>query len=186
MSIKDAIKLLIMHIFYFILGTALFVLFFYTRLFGNINVLFYRGILLLVTTCVVITILLILFKRSRLGKLFTYRDIILSVTIIFSFNIVFFTHLPATAERSISVFLLGYMNKNPDKAITKEEFTRFFIDKYINEYGAMEKRFNEQIVSGNIVSKGKGYLITKQGRLIMRFYNLIADLFKIEKRIISP
>jgi hypothetical protein len=186
MITKDVVKLFVYHATIIIIGTICFVLSFRTPLFINLNVLFYRGILLLITTCIVSGLILLGIKRTNVLKLFTYRDIILAVTIIFSFNLLFFTHFPVTSERSISLFMLGYMNKNLDKTFTKDEMIKIFMDKYIVEYGEMEKRFHEQIVTGDIVNHGKGYRITKRGQLILRFFNFVDELFMIDKKIISP
>jgi hypothetical protein len=186
MTTKNLVNLLLFHFFTITIGTILFVLSFRTRLFLSMNVLFYRGILLLITACIVVTLILLFIKISNRFNLLTYRDIILGITIIFSFNLLFFTHFPVTSERSISLFMLGYMNKNVDKAFTKEEITQVFIEKYIIEYGEIEKRFHEQMVTGDIVSAGKGYRITKRGQSILKFFNFVDDLFLIDKKIISP
>ena len=45
-------------------------------------------------------------------KFFIITTILLSVTLIASINLVLFTHLPVTAERSVSVFLLGQILKD--------------------------------------------------------------------------
>ena len=186
MAVKDIVKLFVFHIITFFLGTIIFVLLFHTRLFKSMDVLFYRGIMLLIITCIVFTIILLFLKRNALFKLFTYRDVILAITIVFSFNLLFFTHFPVTSERSISLFMLGYMNNNSNKLMTKEEITNLFIDKYIVEYGEIEKRFYEQIVTGDIAGDRNGYHITKRGQLILKFFNFIDDLFLIDKKIISP
>jgi hypothetical protein len=186
MTTKNLVNLLLFHFFTITIGTILFVLSFRTRLFLSMNVLFYRGILLLITACIVVTLILLFIKISNRFNLLTYRDIILGITIIFSFNLLFFTHFPVTSERSISLFMLGYMNKNVDKAFTKEEITQVFIEKYIIEYGEIEKRFHEQMVTGDLVSDRAGYRISKRGRMILRFFNFIDELFMIDKKIISP
>lgn len=186
MKFKNAAALLAFHTIFFILGTALFILLFHTQLFKNVDVLFYRGIVLLLISCTVTTALLFLFKKSTSGHLWTYRDILLSLVLIFSLNLVFFTHIPVTADRSISVFILGYMNNNSDKTISSQDMANIFTGKYLYEYDAMTKRFNEQIVSGNIVENNNGFKITKRGQLIIKIYVFVAKLFDINNKIISP
>jgi len=112
---------------------------------------------------------------------FALRDIILALVLFFCVNLTFFTHLPVTAERSISVFLLDYFNKNSDRYLTKEEVTKIFIDKYLYEDKAIEKRLHEQIFSGNISQEGEKYKISTQGKNLMKFYKLITAIFKIKK-----
>ena len=185
MKIKSFCSLILSHVVFFIFGTILFILLFRTGLFQSL-VLFYRGIILLIISCVFMCFLMISYKRSIFGRVFTYKDIVLSAVLIFCLNLVFFTHLPVTADRSISVFLLGSINRYQEKGLRKNEIVKIFIQKYLYEYGAMDKRINEQIVSKNIVRKNNAYEITKQGQLLIKIYSIIADLFNIDKKIIFP
>ncbi|HMK65440.1 MAG TPA: hypothetical protein VK564_06570 [Thermodesulfobacteriota bacterium] len=186
MTIKEIFKLIVAYLLAISLGTALFVLSFRSPLFISMDVLFYRGIFLLIATCAIFLLILLIVRYFLLTKILIFRDILLIITIIFSFNLLFFTHFPVTAERSISLFILGYMNNHADRTITKDEITQQYIKKYIIEYGEIEKRFNEQIVTGDIIADGKGYRITKRGQSILNFFNLVDDLFLIDKKIIFP
>ena len=174
------------HLIFWITGTLFFIGLFHTQLFKSVDVLFYRGILLLTTSCALITTLQILLKKRVYFSFVTYRDILLCLVLVFCINLVFFTHIPVTADRSISVFMLGYMNNNSDKTISNQDMTNIFTNKYLYEYNAITKRFNEQIVSGNIVKNDNGFKITKQGQLIMKIYAFVAKLFNINNKIISP
>jgi len=180
MNIKIFLKIFFLHCLFFILGTVFFVFLFHTKLLSNIDVLFYRGIGLLLISSIFLFAVMVFYKKISNG-FFTLRDIILALVLFFCVNLTFFTHLPVTAERSISVFLLDYFNKNSDRYLTKEEVTKIFIDKYLYEDNAMEKRLNEQIFSGNIEKKGENYKISEQGRSLMKFYRLIRAVFNIRK-----
>lgn len=184
-NIKNTIILLFFYSGFFILGTLFFVLLFHTSLLRE-SVLFYRGIALLSITTFLMTILLLIFRKSRYNKIFTIRDVIILILLLFFINLVFFTHVPVTADRSISVFLLGYMNNYFDKPLNKEKMRQIFIDKFLQDNDAIQKRFDEQIVSGNIKKVQGGYRLTKQGELIIKFYNIIAKIFTIDKRNVSP
>lgn len=186
MKFKNAVLLLISHSVFFLVGTSIFIFLFHTQLFKNVDILFYRGIILLLISCTIIAIFLFSFRKKVSGRFWTYKDIVLNLVLIFSLNLVFFTHLPVTADRSISVFILGYMNNNANKTFTNKEMAGFFTSKYLYEYGAMNKRFNEQIVSGNIVQDDSGFKITKQGRRVIKMYAFVAKLFNINNKIISP
>ena len=96
-----------------------------------------------------------------------------------------FDYSPVTADRSISVFILAYMNNHPEKAFTKEEIAQVFVDKYIYEHDGIGKRFHEQISTGNIIDEGIKYRITKRGRLVTKIYELVAYIFLIDKKSIS-
>lgn len=183
---KNTFKLIMLYILFFLLGTIIFILLFHTTLFESIKIFFYRGIFLLATSCLLILLIMTAtVKKTIFGKIFTTKDIILSLSLIASFNLIFFTHLPVTAERSISVFILDYLNQHPDEKISTEEMNKIFIEKYLYESGALDKRFNEQQVSGNITYQDKGYKITNQGKLLMRFYLAVTEIFGIDKKFNS-
>ena len=186
MKFKNILLPIISHFIFFLVGTSIFIFLFHTPLFRNIDILFYRGVIFLFISGIVMTKLLFLFKKSTSGHLWTYKDILLSLILIFCLNLVFFTHLPVTADRSISVFMLGYLNNNSDKSMTGQEMTKFFTQKYLYKYGAMNKRLNEQIESGNIIQAENGYKISKRGQLIMKVYSFIVRLFAIDNKIVSP
>lgn len=179
-------KIVLLHVFFFIIGTAFYILLFHTILFKGLDVFFYRGITLLIISSAFLSLVMIFYKKIDCNALFTYRDIILSTTLVFCINLVFFTHLPVTAERSISVFLLGYLNEHSETALTDKEITNIFTDKYLYERDAIGKRLHEQLVSKNIIRNNNGYKISEQGRLLMKLYALIADVFNIDKSLVSP
>jgi len=186
MKIKEFFRLLALHGLFFVLGTLIFISLFHSSLFKSINVFFYRGIILLLTSCVIMTFLQYIFKNIVAETSFSYRDLILSIVVIFSFNLVFFTHLPVTADRSVSIFMLGYMDSNPNTTMTNKEMSNLFSSKYLYEYGEINRRFNEQVVSGNIIQAVDGYKITKQGQFLMKIYRFIADIFAVDKKLVSP
>lgn len=177
---------ILIYIFSFITGTVLFISLFKTGLFTNFDVFFYRGIILLFTSCLFTTLILLLIKRKWFQDIFTYRDIILALVLIFSFNLLFFTHIPVTANRSLSVFILGYLNHYSERALTKQEISQEFLKKYLEENQGIEKRLHEQLVSKNIVQVDNGYQISNQGELLIKFYLIIADLFGLDKKNLTP
>jgi hypothetical protein len=159
----------------FIIGFLVFILLFQTPFLSGM-VLFYRGIVFLTLVTFVVALIFRICWRHNIAS---------SAVIFFCITLVFFTHLPVTAERSISVFLLGYMNKNSSKTVSTDELSRAFTDTYVNEQQALSKRLNEQIATGTIVKGGDGYTITPRGKLLMRLYSWIADIFKIKKNNLS-
>lgn len=178
---KKIYHLLFLHAAFFILGTILFILLFRT-FFLKEMVLFYRGILFLSIATFLMAIFILILRKYIYGKILTIRDVISSVVILFCINLVFFTHIPVTADRSVSVFMLGYMNNHTDQRFNIEEMTRVFIEKFLNENNGIKKRFIEQVVSGNIHQDRERYYITQQGKNLMLFYNFIMEIFKIDKK----
>lgn len=165
-------------------GTVAWIALFHTPLLAG-SVLFYRGLVLLaVTTAVVATVLLVL-RRRRYRGLLGIRDILLIVTLLLSVNVVFFTHLPVTADRSISVFILAYMNR-ADGPLTSQEISDSVVHEYLVARGAIAKRLDEQVVTGTIVRDGDGYVISPEGRGLVGLYELIAGVFNIDTPNLSP
>jgi len=171
-------NLLMLYVISFIVGTVIFIGFFHTGLFGFLDVFFYRGIALLLFTAVVIGGAL-LFLQHRFA--FTLKDIYIIILTLVSVNLLFFTHVPVTAERSVSIFLLDYMSTRAHQIVTKEELTQVFIEKYVGTDDNIQKRIHEQLVSGDIAVQGSGYRLTTQGKLLMKMYGVTATVFGINK-----
>jgi len=173
-------NLLLLYVVSFFIGTAIFVDLFHSVLFRGIDVFFYRGIALLFVACVIVGIALII-AWKRFPGFFSLKDIYIIILTLVSVNLLFFTHVPVTAERSMSIFLLDYMNKNPEKIISKEELTRVFLEQYVVADDNIQKRIHEQLVSGDITLKENGYQLTNQGKLLMKMYGVVASVFGIKK-----
>jgi energy-coupling factor transporter transmembrane protein EcfT len=148
--------------------------------------MFYRGVTLLLLISFLMLIVFIILKVFKKFTFISYREIVLNIICCFCLNLLFFTHLPITADRSISVFMLSYMNKNASRSLREEEITNIFIQKYVKENLSTAKRLNEQLEGGTIVKDGNGYKINDRGRLVIQFYNFVADIFHIDKKLISP
>lgn len=186
MKLKDVLIIIAIYILLYLLGTALFVAFFSTPLLQNIHVFFYRGISLIIVSGIIVGVVMLILKMTMLKKLLVIRDILLMSCIFICVNMVLFTHLPVTAERSVSVFILGYMSENPDKSFTEQDIQNELEHTYVREYQAVDKRMQEQIVTGTIENNGTTYKITKRGKEIIKLYNLVADWFKLNKQLIHP
>ena len=125
-----------------------------------------------------------LLKKFKFNSLITIRDVILLFMVFCCVNVVIFTHLPVTADRSITVFMLGYMADNPDESFTEEEIEAYFVDRYVGDYGAFDKRFYEQEETGTIEFTGEGYQITESGENLMKIYEVVADWYCLDDHLI--
>lgn len=180
-NFNKALFLFGIYIISFLLGTLVFIALFHTPILSNIHVLFYRGIALLIISCVLLCSILAFLKRGKLSKRINYKDILLVVMITFSFNLVFFTLIPVTIERSISVFMLEYMDTKPDKKITEKNMTTAFENLFIQNGKAIQKRFDEQIFSGTVIKDGKGYRLTKEGHRLINLFKIAGQIFNLNK-----
>lgn len=165
-------------------ATAIWIGLFHTPLLAG-SVLFYRGLILLAVTAILVTFVLVILWRTSYRGLIGIRDILLIVTLLTSVNVVFFTHLPVTADRSISVFVLSHMNR-ADGPLTSEQIADSVVRDYLLDRGAIDKRLDEQVVTGTVVRSGDAYVISDEGRWLIGFYELIARAFNIEPANLSP
>ncbi len=187
MKISSLLKLFLIYISLFIIGTIAYILSFRTPLINNISVFFYRGIALIILWGIIISVAMILLKRFRFKNLITIRDILLLFCAFCCINVVIFTHLPVTADRSITVFMLGYFAKDVNVSYTQEDIEEVFWEKYVNEYEAFEKRFQEQLATGTIEKLPDGtYRITSKGKSLIGIYDTISTWYKIDKKLIHP
>jgi hypothetical protein len=165
-------------------ATAAWIVLFHTPILAG-AVFFYRGLILLAVTAIIVTIVLIVVGRTSFRNLIGVRDILLIVSLLVSINTVFFTHLPVTADRSISVFILAHMNR-ADGPLTSDQVADSVVREYLLERGAIEKRLDEQVVTGTVVRSGDAYVISEEGRWLIGLYELITGVFNIDTVNLSP
>jgi hypothetical protein len=77
------------------------------------------------------------------------------------------------------------MNEN-DGELTSQDITDVVVGRYFQENQAVDKRLEEQVVSGNLVRTGDRYRISEQGRRLMASYKVIAVLFGLDTRNVAP
>lgn len=184
-SAGSAIKLILAYLVIYLVCSAMFVGLFHTKLLKSVDVLMYRGLAFIVLTGIIAAIVMGVIRKF--WKFVTVRDIIMMFVIFCCVNTVIFTIFPVTVERSVSVFMLSYMDENSDKTFTQDSVGEVFTSKYVNEYGAFEKRFNEQVVTGTIKQNADGtYSITNRGRLIVKGFRLLAEWFDTDKTLVYP
>ena len=184
-SAGSVIKLILLYIGIYLVCSLMFVGLFHTGLLKSMDVLMYRGIAFIVLTGLIAAIVMGVIRKF--WKFVTIRDIIMMFVIFCCVNTVLFTLVPVTVERSVSVFMLSYMDENSDKTFTQEDVGDIFTAKYVNDYGAFEKRFNEQVVTGTIKQNPDGtYSITDRGRFIVRGFRTCAEWFDTDRRLVHP
>ena len=169
----------------YVVCTAGFIGLFHTSLFGDMEVLMYRGIAFLLIAGVVSAVIMGIVRMF--WGFVTIRDIIMMFCIFCCVNMVFLTLVPVTVERSVSVFMLSYMQENKDQTFTEESVGEVFTTKYVEDYGAFEKRFEEQVITGTIVQNEDGtYSITPKGEFVVEAFRTIAEWFDTDRRLVYP
>lgn len=184
MTRAEVSRLVALYVALLVGGTVAWIALFHTPILAG-SVFFYRGLMMLAVVAVVATIVLVTLSRTSFRGVIGVRDILLIVSLLVSVNVVFFTHLPVTADRSISVFILAEMNRT-EGPLTSDQIADIVVHEYLLERGAIEKRLDEQVVTGTVVKSGDAYVISDEGRWLIGAYELIARAFNIDPENLSP
>ncbi|MDN0033674.1 hypothetical protein QVN85_12260 [Oscillibacter valericigenes] len=170
-----------------LLATVIFIALFHTPLFRSIGVFFYRGCILLVISSVIAAALTVMASKLFRKLEMDAKDAMVVFFLFSGFTLGWYTLIPVTVERSISVFMLSYMDQNDTQGISSDEFGDVFYGTYIQDFGAFDKRFREQVISGNIEDADDGgYVITDSGRTVVNLFRTCANLFDTEKWLVYP
>jgi hypothetical protein len=184
-TFKDILKLIGLYALIYIICSAVFVGLFHTPILKGYDVLMYKGIGFIIVTGIIAAVLMGICRK--LWNKVEIKDIIMMFVIFCCVNTVLFTLIPVTVERSVSVFMLSYMEENKDQTFTQQEIEEIFKEKYVVEYGAFEKRFNEQVETGTIVENPDGtYSMTDSGEFIVKMFRTVADWFDTDRRLVYP
>ena len=153
---KNVLKLIGLYILIFLVCFALFVALFHTPLLAGMKVLMYRGAAFIIITGAISAVIMGVVRHF--WKFVTIRDIIMMFVIFCCVNMAFFILVPVTVERSVSVFMLSYMEQNSD-----------------------------EIVTGTIEENEDGsYSITDEGRFIVSMFRMMSEWFDTDRRLVYP
>lgn len=165
-----------------IAGIVLFGLSFKLGLFGGVEVLFYRGIVIAFVALIIQAVFLAPLVHPGWQKTKTklsWNDLVTVCALAFAFNITFLIVFPVTIDRSVSMFLLYEIEQHPE-AVTGEELESKLISEYVQKNGAVKRRIEEQVVSGNLEADSRGFKLTKQGSSFLKFSRFVAWLFNLK------
>ena len=181
---KNMLFFVAIHSFVFLISACFFVaLFAFGSKIESSN-FFFRGVLYCFITGCFSALMVLVIKKTING--IVYQDVVLAFFVSTLMLLVFFTHIPVTADRSLTIYLLGKMSTHPESTYKKQELEKLLIEQYIVEYGAVNKRIDEQIIIGTIKEDSSEYNITKKGYFLIKFYQITAKIFKIDSNLIKP
>ena len=182
------LKILLVYLVIYLVCTVLFISLFHLDLFRKLDVFMYKGIIFIVITGIISGILMYIVKKKIFkNDIFDNKDVVLMFVGYCCINMVLFTLIPVTVERSVSVFMLSYMESFSKESYNEEKMTKIFEDIYVDEFSAFKKRFDEQIVTGTIeeVSKDE-YKINKRGKFIVTMFRTVAEWFNMDTKLVYP
>jgi hypothetical protein len=174
-------------IFYVVISTislSVFIAIFKIGIFDSIKVLFYRGIVIAIMTAAIVFIFgAILAMRGALHTSMALAAAVVSSSINLSVLII----LPVTIDRSVTVFLLGHMAHHPQQTFSAHDLESHFIKVYLGTFQQMQRRMDEQELSGNVERMGAmRYRITPQGQQFIAISRKVAWAFGTDSRFVDP
>lgn len=158
-------------------------------LFDFIEIYFYKSIIILFVSAILMVVAEIVYKvlmKKFLKEVFyDWKDVLISFLLIICINMVVLSSAVVSLDRSLSVFLLSYMSDNED-GYTEEELDEVFQDVFIEQYGMLDRRFWEQIESGNIIEKDGKFKLTSRGEFFVDMFKLFGKIYDVDDRFINP
>ena len=169
-----------------VLGFGLLVLAFKVGVLAQLDILFYRGLVLIALSFLLTFGLLALVLRNIPAAPVGPRDAFAAAVLSLSLNLGFLIVVPVTVDRSISIFVLGQMAAQPDRVFTADGMSDLFTRVYVGDDRQIARRLREQAVSGTVERQGDGYRISARGRLVIGTARIVAKLFDSHAGILAP
>lgn len=182
---KEIFKFLLFQAVAFILGWLLYILVIQSGVFDFIKVYFYKTIIILIVTGIILLIAELVLKKFWNNAIFDYKDVIISFVLFMSINMVWLSTIVVSLDRSLSVFVLSYLEQE-DRSYSEEELNEVFQDVFIEKYGMLDRRFWEQLESGNIEQEDSGYKLTNRGEELVKIFKAVGKIYKVDDRFINP
>jgi hypothetical protein len=161
-------------------GILFFFLLVVSGLFSNsISIMMYRGIALALAAFAAHLLLLALIKKIE-----NFDSKLAAATLALAFNLCFLVIFPVTIDRSVTIYLLSQIERQ-EAGLTLEELQSRLIEQYVKEYDAVDRRIDEQVVTGNLKKENEKIKLTKQGRAFLNFARVIQKFFNSDKRFLK-
>jgi len=149
----------------------------------QISILFYRGLVLIAIGAVFCFVVLLL--ASRKWPVWKPRDAVSACAFACGVAVCLLIVLPVTIDRSVSVFILTRMAALPDRAFTPAEMRATFTEVYLGRYRQIERRLEEQEISGNVARDAGGFRITRQGLAFVWLARFLSKVFQTDPRFVT-
>ena len=132
-------------------------------------VYYYRSVFLLIGAMVTSGVFLWLLRWRQVITM-SLKDIVLRTV---------------SLDRSISVYLISYMAQHADERFSQQDIETVFLKGYVEGTKAMQRRIEEQMITGTLVEHHDGtYSISKRGEAMVAQWRLIAKIFRVDNRFL--
>lgn len=182
---KTIIDFLVFQILAFVLGWLLYIAIIQIGIFNFVEVYFYKTILILIITGIALLIVELLLKYFWKKATFDYKDVIISFVLFMSVNMVWLSTVVVSLDRSLSVFVLSYLEQE-DRSYSETELDEVFQNVFIEKYEMLDRRFWEQLESGNIEEDENGYKLTNRGEGLVKIFKVVGKIYNVDERFINP
>jgi hypothetical protein len=194
MTVRDAerdsvpLKIAVLLAFYAaatLIGGGLFVILLRIGVFAAIDVLFYRGVVVLAVSGFLLLAILWIFAERLPGRLgVTKRDAVSGAVVAVSLLLAAFVLGPVTFDRSISVFILSQFEL-AGAPLSRQALQNAFIRTYIDDWDQVGRRLREQEISGNLEPTPQGWKLTPRGRALMEVARAVSRLLGSDPRFVG-
>lgn len=163
-------------------GLLIYIALIRSPLLGGMSILFYRGVLL---AGIAATLMLgggaFAMRRANIDP----PTIVGGVALSLAFNICFLITFPVTFDRSITMFLLARIERQ-DGQLTTPMLEDVFAREYLRDMRQIDRRVEEQALSGNIRVDHGRIRITPQGARLLAGGRIVSGWFGADPRFVSP
>jgi hypothetical protein len=143
----------------------------------NFGVIFYEGVAISFLLFIINLKLISFFGKDGMMNLL---HSLLVFFLLYSFNIT----IPALLDRSISYYIIGVTAIEGESNVA--QYKTAFFNGFINNNGAIEKRLNEQVISGNIVCLDGACRLSDRGYMIYKANVFMASVLRLDTRYVKP
>ncbi|MGN0132202.1 MAG: hypothetical protein ACI4AA_07175 [Lachnospiraceae bacterium] len=164
-------------------ASIVYMLTFHLSILNITGIYFYDGILRLLLVLILMIVAFILLRKHIFHD---YKDICFSIVSFALVNMLWFSLCVVSMDRSLSVYILCCLEQT-EASVDEDEFKVYCKDVFTEQYGMIERRYNEQIASHNIVIDKNGeILITDSGKLMVHIFKFISFLYQTDDRFTYP
>jgi hypothetical protein len=173
------LKVFTLSVLMFLLNVLVFIVF---RQLTPSPVIFYQGlIVMLVMVFLYLAFYIAVQSKFKLNfKEAVPFSIIISSLLFYSFHIT----VPSLLDRSISLYIIALTGKHG--RIMVNDYHRHFISGFIEGNKAIEKRIEEQVLTGNLVVESGYYKLTSRGQRLQEINNILVSVFNTDARYVRP
>lgn len=179
-------RLLILSLTYavaLIVGFLLYLGLIATPVLGGVSILFYRGIAIALIAAPLLALLLAI--GGRHVQSLDLSTVIGATALSLAFNICFLIVFPVTFDRSVTMFLLARIEQQ-DGRLDARDLERIFVADYLGTLRQIDRRVEEQALSGNILVTDGRIRLTPQGKRLMASARTVGGWFGADRRFVDP